>query len=113
MASRIKKLLGGQKQQLALPEGEEVQTGTFHSIGLQMIREHAAKLGLPEGDNLVLHKDPYKVVREGLRDFRERGRAEGGGRVGNPTRRDVEAAVQDIQRRKVRIALSARTRLAK
>ena len=100
MAKRIKTLLRSAKKSLPLKDGEEVQTGTFHSLGLSLIREHAAVVGLPGGDNLVLHKDPYKVVREGIREYRENNRNDSTSLVSNPSRKDVDSVVQEIQRRK-------------
>ncbi len=45
-----------------------IWTGTFHSFGLQWMRRHSKKLGLPSGFGVIDSSDAEGIVREILKD---------------------------------------------
>jgi|EP01047_Picozoa_sp_COSAG01_P049564 hypothetical protein len=100
MKTRVKKLLKEFRQKGLLPviatdtmnSNSQVETSTFHSIALKIVREHAEKLNLPADFHLFGETQSNRVVREGLRCYRQKGSSIEGtaeGRNFQPTKKDV------------------------
>lgn len=51
-------------------EAQAIWTGTFHSFGLQWMRKHHKKMGLPSGFGVIDSSDAEGIVRELLKDMR-------------------------------------------
>ncbi|MDX9732409.1 MAG: ATP-dependent helicase, partial [Bdellovibrionales bacterium] len=49
---------------------QAIWTGTFHSFGLQWMRKHHKKLGLPSGFGVIDSSDAEGIVRELLKDMK-------------------------------------------
>ncbi len=52
------------------PSAQAIWTGTFHSFGLQWMRKHHKKLGLPAGFGVIDTSDAEGIVRELLKDLK-------------------------------------------
>ena len=63
--------VGSLKVCCAPPPSDAVETSTFHSVALKIVREHAALLGLTAEFQLFGEGQQYNVVREGLRRYRQ------------------------------------------
>ena len=64
-------MMGSSRQPAAPPPSDAVETSTFHSVALKIVREHAALLGLTAEFQLFGEGQQYNVVREGLRRYRQ------------------------------------------
>ena len=49
-----------------------IWTGTFHSFGLQWMRKHHRKMGLPSGFGVIDSSDAEGIVRELLKDMKNK-----------------------------------------
>jgi superfamily I DNA/RNA helicase len=52
------------------PSSQAIWTGTFHSFGLQWMRKHHKKVGLPAGFGVIDTSDAEGIVRELLKDMK-------------------------------------------
>ncbi len=120
MGSRVKKLVKEARSKGLLPEllsepdkspddkaaeldtsvSTDVETSTFHSVALKIVRDHAHLLGLTADFQLFGDSQQYNVVREGMRRFRQEGSslaAAAPGTTGfNPPRRDVTNCMKEL-----------------
>ena len=125
MGSRVKKLVKEARSKGQLPEIEEsepvdpddrsaeasqpkisndVETSTFHSVALKIVREHASLLGLSKEFQLFGDGQQYNVVREGLRRYRQEGSsladADAVTAGFNPPKREVNNSLKELNQAK-------------
>jgi DNA helicase-2/ATP-dependent DNA helicase PcrA len=62
MRERLKKMVG--------KKAESLTCGTFHSFCIRLLREHHAKLGLPEGFGICDSSDQMTAIKGALRELR-------------------------------------------
>lgn len=63
MRERLKKMVGKKS-------AERLTCGTFHSFCIRLLREHHAKLGLPEGFGICDSSDQMTAIKGALRELR-------------------------------------------
>ena len=95
-------------------ESNDVETSTFHSVALKIVREHANLLGLSNEFQLFGDGQQYNVVRDGLRRYRQEGSSLAGADAGttgfNPPRRDVNNCLQELNQAKAQQKTISKTK---